>query len=469
MLALPPVIPAGLREDASSGSRSRPILAVLVVVSLLTAGCVTHVEKEEDDDAADPVPRCGAPCASMIAEGSLWEPHVAVDPTDPDRIVAVSVDLASRSTDPTQYHWPLVHVSTDGGEHWTTRRLEGGPTAGPTHPLAGYNNIEEPVLAFLPDGTLLLSLLGITNHPGAYTGGELLVLRSTDGGATFPDIVTVQGSKGATTFGLEGPEKRMSDTQDKQWMDVFPDGRVLMVWSRNFAGHPECGADELDEECTVLSWSVSADGGLDWSPAAPVEEDGLYSGAYPVVRRDGGWLVTYRDTRTSEIRVAVSEDEGTTWRHDAFGVSTKFPVIDSVDGPDGERLLLVYPESEEGRDSLQTVMMRTSHDGGATWSDAHALAGPTHEGRTIPALATTDDTAFTMFWHPHEDGADLVVRSYRNDTLSPPFVLDTTEGPTAETGDYMGLAAHPEGGAYAVWVARHDGTLGLHGARLYLE
>ena len=455
---------------------STPLLALLAAA---LAGCLAGAGPDAPADAAGAPPRlsCPEPCLRPVDAGVRWEPSVAVDPLDPRHLVVSSQDQTPDPVTRAPRSWPLSHVSFDGGATWTTTRLPGGPSAPPTHPLFRYHAMDDSAVAFLPDGTLLWSAVAIDATTlrgvvvGSSAGYALVVLRSTDGGLTFPEATVVQEGSGRYARVGAGPVSEGAalavDAQDKQWFALAPDGAVLLAWSRNRGGTTECPDPTPLEECTQLVVSTSTDGGRTWSPPGVVAEGGLYSGAYPVVRRDGGWVVSYRETRLAEAHVAVSTDRGATWTATAVDRSTKFPVLAAAVGPAGERLHLAYPASELDRDEAQAVALRWSDDGGLAWSEPLVLDAPKHPGRTIPAIAPArGGGVVVLWWSPLSEGGELRAVHVRDGVASPPLVLDATEGPTAETGDYMGLAPMPDGSVYAAWIARHGRDLVVTGARL---
>lgn len=445
--------------------------ALAVLVGLFLSGCL-GTEHADDPVSEPPLLVCPEPCLRPVltSDGWSWETHVAVDPEDPAHIVATSHDergdRLARS-----YGWILVHVTFDGGATWETSRLPGGFSADPTHPLYRYQKTGDATVMFLTDGTVLVSGAAITaeGRSGTATvisGFTLFVARSTDGGRTFPDISIVQEGGGFWVTGpqpVSRPTAVALDIQDKQWFARLPDGSVLLVWTRNEENDARCIG-----QCTETVFSVSKDRGATWS-APRVIYGGVSSGAFPLVRADGGWVVSFRATNAREAWVAVSTDEGASWDIvESIDDSTKFPWLTATDGPAGERIWMVYPASASGdHDDPQTVKLRWSDDGGYGWSEALVLANSTRPGRTIPAVAPAPDGGvYVTYWLPDEEGAELRAVVVRDDAVSPPLVLDTHDGSTSWTGDYMGLDVMPDGSAFAVWNARQDDGFVVNGARL---
>lgn len=457
-------------RDGRGGEAGRLIVRVarvpaLLLVVLALTGCLGS-GREAGAEAAEvaPTPACREACAVVIDTGAPWEPAVAVDPTDPLHVVASSQDQSPSSETGMVRSWGLSHVTFDGGLTWETVRLPGGLEGDPAHPLFRFGWMDDSAPAFLPDGTLLWSAIVIEPSrqlaPVHGVGASLVVLRSVDGGLTFDDVVVVADGEGwrGTGIGpldLDAPGASHA-FHDKQWFAIAPDGLALLVWDVVYRGHLRCPDPWVEVECTELVFSTSRDGGRTWTPPAVIADGGIYSGAFPLILEDGTWVVSYRDTTASEAVVAVSADAGASWSSTVVDLATKFPVLAKGPGPGGERVTMAYPRSADHHDSLQDVALRWSDDGGATWSAPLTLDVGEHEGRTNPAIASDGaGGVYVTYWHVLDEGAELRATHVRNGVASAPLVLGVTEGPTWETGDYMGLAALPDGGAYAVWNARH--------------
>ena len=451
-------------------------LAVALLLGSVLAGCVAPATPPVvDEGPLASALTCDGACATVVDRGTRWEPAVTVDPRDGRRVVAASMDQG-HDENGQRYSWPLAHLSEDGGATWTTTRLPMGPDQPLTHPLFAHNQADDPMVMFLADGTLLYTALTFAFASGANvnlggTGASVALWRSTDGGHTYSDGQVLHAGSGATS--LRTPPGFVG--HDKQWLAAAPDGSVLMAWNVNERGTTRCTGD-----CTRVLVTASADGGRSWSQPSTLYE-GVASGAFPLVLEDGSWIVSYRQTNDAAVHVAVSQDEGKTWvTNTSIDSTTKFPMLAKTVGPGGtgERIYMVYPMSPEhdGQpDVPQVVTLRWSDDGGHSWSDALAIESTNVDARTSPAIAATPDgSAIVTYWRPYEaDGGSLMaelraVAVTPEGRLSPPLALDTHEGPTRTTGDYMGLAALPGGGAFAVWNARHGDAHAITGARLVL-
>ncbi|HWH08337.1 MAG TPA: sialidase family protein, partial [Candidatus Thermoplasmatota archaeon] len=178
--------------------------AAAVVALLLLSGCLAGPATVVAP-LGEPAPAlaCGEPCTFPIdaSPGGGWEPHVAVSPLDPDHVVVATRAQGSGRTPLSFVLWFDVHVSRDGGRSWNVTHLRA------TQPLLDRpdpdapNVVGDPVLAFLPDGALLLAgaTLQVAGGPGVAVlrNVEMFVARSEDGGASFAEPVVVARSEGA--------------------------------------------------------------------------------------------------------------------------------------------------------------------------------------------------------------------------------------------------------------------------------
>ncbi|MBD3292153.1 MAG: DUF1080 domain-containing protein [Armatimonadia bacterium] len=208
--------------------------------------------------------------------------------------------------------------STDGGETWEEpKRVE--------LPWDRTQGVSEPVTE-LEDGTLLLPVYGVN------TGEEGLerpcaVLRSTDGGETWPEI-TVLMPQDAVPF-------------QEPTVEPLSDGRIYMLIRPG------------------MHWSESTDGGKTWTQPEPLGMPG--QAAQMLLTSEGVLVAGYRWREERSTVVIWSHDLGRTW--------SEPKVIDPVVGgypslvelPDG-RVLMVYYTEGAGSD-IRGVFLDVSEDG----------------------------------------------------------------------------------------------------------
>ena len=195
-----------------------------------------------------------------------WNPDneiaVAVNPEDPDHLVAGSNDYFYRFNNSTGARQALVptgfFTSFDGGATWIDGQI----------PLRSGNGAGDPAPGFdRRHGVVLMAQLENTGGQGSanITQGDVSVSRSSDGGVTWSEPVTVFKGGGAIR----------SIFYDKEWMTVDNNpasphyGRAYVTVTRFLSGRQ--GAYE--ESPIWLSWSD--DGGLTWTRPKEV------SGSHP--------------------------------------------------------------------------------------------------------------------------------------------------------------------------------------------
>ena len=266
------------------------------------------------------------------------EPHLAVDPDDPEHLVLGTID----------YNFPAVtsYVSIDGGATWEgpfqTKSLRDDLGSG-----------GDPVVAFDREGNTHFAYISIGLEE--FSVGPLIavaavssiaVASSEDGGFTWAEPVSSarSGLTSNTTLDLAGRVRGEVELTflDKPWMAIGPhptkSGQdVIYVTYTEFQQRSEIFyAGELPFlGVPILETSIklvhSEDGGLSWSTPISVSPTvqrlfGLegpkqvVQGSQPAVAPDGTVYVTWMDTTDddsqeglAEIYVTSSEDGGQTF------------------------------------------------------------------------------------------------------------------------------------------------------------
>lgn len=463
-------------------------VVVLVLIAPALAGCVGQGDVVLSAQFDGAVPHCVAACGRIVVGTPTheWEPALAVNPLNPDHIVIVATTEPPNGFYGTYFvsGRTRVAVTEDGGATWEVAVVPSGLDVGPTHPLAAYPSAGyDPVLAFLPDGTLVMSAIATNNLavPGipllAEPGLTLYTTRSTDGGRTWQDVRIVDRGDGVLvrdTFGVAAVGA-MWKFNDKEWMTLGPDGTLLLVWTQFLTAHPETAflPETGARPGGRLVFSSSEDGGLSWSEPRIIDEEGSPHGASPLVGRDGVWRVSYVDYEQDALRFAESRDRGQTWDIRTVGEATRFPRMRAQILASGlERLLLVYAPREEDDPSELRVELTWSDDGGATWSPPIVLDTPQGEGDPTPEVAAgpRDSAWVTFFDLEGERGGQhsrYVAVMVVDGVAGAPLVLDEIDVyPGVTLGHYMGLASTPDGDALAAWVTHRGGQYDLAFARI---
>ena len=401
------------------------------------------------------------------------EPHIARSPTDPNFIVTTFQEgrFADGGAVDCGYS-----VTKDGGLTWTRALIPnlttvtGGPYLRATDPVAGID------LA----GDIFLDTEGAT--ASAFAEGEIVVSRSTDGGATFgaPSVVF-------------SPSKN-NDFPDKSWMAINTFngsgsvGRILVTWTL-FGS----------TDASPIYRAYSDDHGVTWSAAAPVHStNSSAQGSQPVFLPDGRVAIIYWNFNgvagdgdapavdPEEIEMVLSNDGGVT-----YGAPTLITTVARYTPPSirsgsflpsaatnrvDSSLYVVYQARDAA--SQPRVMFTKSSNAGATWSAPIAISDNPNTGVFNPAISSSPDgkTLTVSFYDQRDSGGNgLLCNLY----LAQSFDGGITWGPnlrlTSETtdaslapltdsgymlGDYLGIAptTSPDVPAVPVWVDTRTGN-----------
>jgi len=240
-------------------------------------------------------------------------------------------------------------TSRDAGHTWTTGVLpgttvyQGGPSA----------RISDPAVAYDPRHDVwMVSGLAID---ASVSGAAVLVSRSTDGGLTWQNPVTVATAPG-TFF-------------DKNWItcDAWPSspyyGNCYTEWDDNGLGNR-------------LEMSTSTDGGLTWGPVLSPSGTPSGLGGQPLAQPNGTVVVPYTANYGS-IRAFRSTDGGASWtsavlvasqsRHGVAG-GLRDPPLPSAEVDGSGKVYVVWHDCRFRASCAQNdIVMSTSTDG-VTWS-----------------------------------------------------------------------------------------------------
>ncbi len=352
------------------------------------------------------------------------EPHLAVNPNDPEHLVVGTID----------FNFPSVssYVSLDGGDVWE------GPFQS-AFLLDDRTSGGDPVLAFDRDGNLHFASISIGIEE--FTFGPIVTFSlvssiaaatSGDGGFTWQDpISTARSSVETRNLELDALGRLRGTLAtsflDKPWMTIGPDPDdpardVIYVTYTEFevlyqilwVGEVPAFLPTATE--TTIRLVRSDDLGETWSEPVPVSPtvarvfgdvdqppdvpgvfgtDRVVQGSQPVVTPDGTLYVAWLDTTddgsmegVAEIWTARSGDGGVTFdegvvaaQFDEIGFRPRtsffrfwgaaFPQV--AVGEEGE-LYIVFTgrDGDRPRDDGDIYLIR-SLDDGETWSEPHRL------------------------------------------------------------------------------------------------
>ncbi|MEM5328378.1 sialidase family protein [Paraburkholderia sp. JHI2823] len=403
---------------------------------------------------------------SVLFPATSIEPWVAVDPTDPSRL------LAGHQQD----RWSnggsrgLVGVvSTNGGSTWTNTI-----PSGVTDCTGGkFRRASDPWVDFAQDGTafffsLVLDPAKPTTPFGARNSG-MLVSRSADHGATWQPPATLIRSNSPHV--LNDKNSLTADPTANKYvyavwdqLSVFPqtkegaqllaqnDGVLIAQQLRNAAASAAGGAPVFKFNYTGPSFfSRSTDNGVTWSTAAPIYQPGTNAQTIDNMVRvlpDGTLLDFFTAINVTpatglSIGYIKSVDKGGHWSAPTFtndiyeagnGVVTPDsgkPVRDAAIlysaavNPVSGAIYLTWQDDRfssatcttpTGSIPIEGIVFSESDDGGASWSTPVMInqtpangTNPCRQQAFIPAVVASGD------------GSTIVVTYYdfRNDTNTP--------------------------------------------------
>ncbi|HEX7288495.1 MAG TPA: exo-alpha-sialidase [Candidatus Angelobacter sp.] len=429
----------------------RRLIPILASIALL---CATSLAAHAQTPATANLPKApGAEIFSLTpAPGYFTEPGIAVNPRDPQQVVAVFQDNAHAA-------W-----SHDAGKSW--RVAEG--VEPPNYRVSGdvsaaFDNQGHAFICYMA-----FDKLGTFNywaHNASRNG--LFVRRSLDGGKTWEaNHIPIIEHETAPGMPWEDKPYIVADTSKG------PHGGNLYVgWTRwTLTGSEIRLARSTDAGKT---WSKPVE--IDRHPGLPRDDNGAAEGFAGVVGPDGTLYVVW--SQDSQIVFTVSRDGGKTFSparniiHTApimFAVQTLerangFPQI-SIDPAHG-KLYLTWSDYRNGD---LDVFSAASTDGGRTWS-AHVRVNNDvlHNGADQffqwLAVDPTDGAINVVFYDRRRDPDNrkqVVVLARSTDGgrtfTNYAWTENLFEAGGVFFGDYSGLAAHG-GRVYGVWTEKPEG------------
>jgi hypothetical protein len=373
------------------------------------------------------------------------ETAIAVDPNNPQRIVAGANDYVTRTWTCTVAGTPCsalgdaysgTYFSNDGGKTWCCTATDpshlGTLIPGVEHLTGGqYDAGGDPAVAFDSRGTVYYAGLGFnrTSAPNTVT-----VSRGTFAG------------NGALTWSAPtfiNPTTSPTILNDKEWIAVdhnpaspFRD-RVYVTWTR-YLFNPNNGSYVQ----SPIAFVSSSDGGRTFTAPKLISGNVLYSqGSRPVVGPDGAlyvfWDGSTRLASTDSTYMVKSSDGGATWSapkaiaplvdiaplHDtAFRVNS-FPAAAAAGNGD------LYATWTTETSAGSVAVYSKSTNGGATWSaPARVFAGATRTPIGYPVAQPSGGTLNAPAPAPVEDvfpaaatgpNGRVYLSAYRGDVVSP--------------------------------------------------
>jgi len=439
----------------------------------------------------------------VLYQNAEVETHVAVNPTDPNNVVAYWQQ--DRWSDGGA-HGLLAGYSSNGGMTWAFSgprfsRCSGGAGLGNA---GDYQRATDPWLSFGPNGRLHAIGLVFDNSTAR---NAVLAAFSDNGGATWstPRIVR-----------FDNPRAIGNNFNDKETLtaDPFNANLVYATWQRIVSPSPRASQKGYENAFTWYSeayFARSTNGGQSWETARPIwRERGRHMqaiGNQVEVLPDGTLINGFNMIRAISNRhrlrgysVALvrSTDKGVTWSDDEIVVNRL--LVDEVTDPDDGhdvRTGDILPDWAVDRSNTATrgnlyvvwmdrrfndadhndILLARSTDGGLTWGapvvvdrtprgvDAFtAMVDVDSSGRVSVSYydfrndRSGDAVLSTDFWaaHSHDGGLSF---SDENRLTTDPFDMRTAPDALGYfVGDYTGLD-HFGTTFHPAWVEANDGNL----------
>lgn len=423
----------------------RTAAARLVIATLLLSPIAIGLAAQSPLPAAP-----GAHIVTITPPGLTGsEPAIAVNPRNPDQVVA-------------------------GAGRWAAWSVDGGKTFTPVQP-AGENGRGGGDVSFAFDdkGQVFLSFLSIQKNglPGYWGHGPgangIYVRRSGDGGKTWD-------SEPVAVMAWEGTETGIK-------LEDMP-----RIWSDSNSGSPHKGNlyiswIEWGMENSIVLYSRSTDSGKTWSkpmristtPGYPRDDNGAVVGIIGVVAPNGTQYVIWN--QGLNVTMAVSRDGGKTFTPSRpifdvgppyFGGAATIPGIPRAMGfpqigldPKSGTLYVTWSDFRNGD---VDVFISRSSDEGRTWSPpARVNDDAVHSGADQflqwMTVDPTDGTVYVQFYDRRDDPANRKTRvtlarstdqgrTFKNYAWS----AEPFWGETMFLGDYEWLTAYG-GRVYGTW------------------
>jgi hypothetical protein len=415
------------------------------LLAALTIICPAEAQTSPGEAPLAPPP--GAQVVQVTpAPGPFSEPSIAIDPSNPQQLVAAYQVDAS------------IAYSRDAGKSWTI--AEG--TAATDYRRSGdvsvaYDNQGHAFLCYIA-----FDKLGTDNYWGHNaTRNGIFVRRSSDGGKTWDKDASVV---------IAHPTEPGIPFEDKPYI-------VADTTHSKYAGNLYVGWTEFSLSKSIMLFSRSADGGKSWSKpieistkeGLPRDDNGAVEGFTGAVASDGALYVVWCDV--SGIIFAVSHDGGASFSRSRTIVKTGpsyfdpdhvfrgngFPEI-GIDPRSGQ-LFVSWGDYSNGDID---VFVASSNDHGKHWSaPVRANNDTLHNGHDQffqwLAVDPVDGSVNVIFCDRRADPDNrsyymVLARSTDHGASFNNYFWSTKPSDPSDLfmGDYMGIAANA-GKVYGVW------------------
>lgn len=436
------------------------VAAVSIVMAsvILSPARICSAQTETPQTAASPAHLPPAPGAALTLvtpkPGYFTEPSIAVNPNDPQQVVAAYQDNAH------------IAYSTDAGKTWTAENVESKEYHVSGDVSVTYDNKGHAFLCYIA-----FDKLGTYSYWGHNaTRNGIYIKRSLDGGKTWAEKeipVSAQPAKPGIPF--EDKPYIVADTSHG------PDaGNLYIGWTRWTLTNSE------------LLFVRSTDDGLTWSqpteidngPGLPRDDNGALEGFDATVGPDSTIYAVWGDGKN--LLLTSSRDGGKTFSRtrniiptapimfdvQAVARSNGFPQI-AIDPRGGRAGGPLYATWSDYRNGDVDVFCSSSKNHGKTWSPAVRVnSDALHDGADQffqwMAVDPADGSVNVVFYDRRGDAENRKStvtlarstdggRNFANYAWNP----DAFDAQSVFMGDYTGIAAL-NGKVYGVWTIKPD-------------
>lgn len=440
---------------------------LIVTFSLLAAalaGCAGSPDQAASLELSPPDFACVLDgCAAPVAGFGGSEPWGAINPADPSHWVVMGNGLHDGALG---HSWQAVYQSHDGGANWTRSTPPGGPNDGPG-PLQNYGFAADSMVAFHPDGTLLMAALvgqpvsgGCTQTalpclfaPGVPQDIDLALWRSVDGGATF-EARLVHDSDGAIAFS-PAARPQVGTWTDKEFLVVDQEtGRAYLAWN------------DISQTGLALMMMTSDDAGATWSEPRVLSQRGYGAN---VAALGGTVLLAYKNGWNGTYDLMRSVDGGESWSQpiqmgEMPGQQWQ-PSVPQLWRLDGQ--LRAGFARAEGAGNEQ-VVLDLSPDGGATWNRTVVLHDEaTGDERNIAfAVDPATGRGVVSYYQGTYDELHVLAAPFDDGSMGAPRQISTQPVHGDSTLEYYASAWLGDQG-FLAWAGPDEfGRTALHTAAL---
>ncbi len=385
------------------------------------------------------------------------EMQVAVNPLDPDNLVAVWRDFRLG------YRRVGVGYSFDGGLNWTDTLLDS----------YFYTRHSDPGITWDRQGNFYTVIL---SYEDTSSPNGLFVTKSIDGGVNWNvPVVAVDGVPGV----FEDKELIACDRSGGSH-----DGNVYVSWARFYD--------------TQIYNVRSTDGAQSFQTPIRISDNGGVQWPVPVVGADGTLVVAWVDLYDPSIMLDRSFDGGVSFGNDIQLTdlytgsvdlngnirSYSFPAMDCdiFGGPHHGRFYVAYMD-RQGSD--YDIYFRYSDDNAVTWSPPLRInddAESNGRDQFHPWLTVSADGAISViFYDRRNDPANYLMDLYFTQSLDGGLswsenrrVTTVSSDPNAGSragliGEYIGLAASSAARVHPTWTDTREGNQDVYTAVIGTE